>query len=204
MKRLIFLDIDGVLNGHEYYLSKAYKKLLDTYGHDMLIQICRKNLFWVSLLCRLTKAKIVVSSSWRYGWNDDGSVKLHDRGHDMVATDKLFRRYGVNIISVTPRGEQTLKNEHPKVEEKVNNWLNTPSFVGIDTKEDTLKYCRGTQILKWIEDNNYNGKYIIFEDDYHDVELYKELEKRLVITTFYGKKFGVRFKHFLIALIKLL
>lgn len=204
MKRIIFLDIDGVLNGRVYYGSKSYKKKVQKYGHDMMVQICRKNLFWVGLLCRLTKSKIVVSSSWRYGWNEDGSVKKRDGGHEMWETDKLFRKYGVNIISITPKGSVVLKNTHLRNEEKVKKWFNKPTFAGLENKDETLSHCRGTQILKWIEDNNYVGKYIILEDDYIDVELYKELEERLIITKFCGKKFGFRFKHFLQSLWKLL
>lgn len=204
MKRLIFLDVDGVLNGHNYYLTKSYTKAKQKYNWDMVSQICRKNLFWVGLLCRITNSKVVLSSSWRYGWNEDGSVKKRDGGHEMWETDKLFRKYGVNIISITPKGSVVLKNAHLRNEEKVKDWLNKPTFVGLKDRDETLDYCRGTQILKWIEDNNYKGKYLILEDDYCDVELYKELEPKIIITSFYSEKFGFRFKHFLISLIKMI
>lgn len=207
MKKIIFLDIDGVLNGREYYKSRSYKKKVQNYGHDMMVQICRKNLFWVGLLCRITNSKVVLSSSWRYGWNTDGTVKSHDGGHEMWQVNKLFKKYGVNIISITPSGKLSLKEEHPLNEDKLQKWCNRKTPNGLETvreREFTLNYCRGTQILKWIEDNNYKGKYLILEDDYYDVEFYKELEPRIIITSFYDDTFGFRFKHFLISLLKMI
>ena len=207
MKKIIFLDIDGVLNGRNYYLTKAYTKSKQKYNLDMVKQICRKNLFWVGLLCRITNSKVVLSSSWRYGWNTDGTVKIHDSGHEMGLVDKLFKKYGVNIISITSCGKLSLKEEHPLNEGKLQKWCNRKTFNGLEKvreREFTLNYCRGTQILKWIEDNNYKGKYLILEDDYYDVEFYKELEPRIIITSFYGDKFGFRFKHFLISLLKMI
>lgn len=207
MKKIIFLDVDGVLNGRNYYLTKSYTKSKQKYNWDMVKQICRKNLFWVGLLCRITNSKVVLSSSWRYGWNTDGTVKSHDGGHEMWLVDKLFKKYGVNIISITPCGKLSLKEEHPLNEDKLQKWCNRKAFNGlwkVRERKFTLNYCRGTQILKWIEDNNYKGKYLILEDDYYDVEFYKELEPRIIITSFYGDKFGFRFKHFLISLLKMI
>lgn len=207
MKRIIFLDVDGVLNGRCYYLTKSYTNAKQKYNWDMVIQICRKNLFWVGLLCRITNSKVVLSSSWRYGWNTDGTVKSRDGGHEMWLVDKLFKKYGVNIISITPSGKLSLKEKHPLNEDKLQKWCIRETFNGLEKvreREFILNYCRGTQILKWIEDNNYKGKYLILEDDYIDVEFYKELEPRIIITSFYGKKFGFRFKHFLISLLKMI
>ena len=54
--------------------------------------------------------------------------------------------------------------------------------------------------MEWIERNHFKGKYVILEDDYQDVEFYKDLQKRLVITSFYKKRGGFGFKHFIKAL----
>jgi hypothetical protein len=204
MKRIIFLDVDGVLNGRNYYLTKSYTNAKQKDNWDMVIQVCRKNLFWVGLLCRITNSKVVLSSSWRYGWNTDGTV---NNNHEMGLVDKLFKKYGVNIISITPSGKLSLKEEHPLNEDKLQKWCNREAFNGLEQvreREFILNYCRGTQILKWIEDNKYKGKYLILEDDYCDVEFYKELEPRIIITSFYGEKFGFRLKHFLISLLKMI
>ena len=51
-ERIIFLDIDGVLNYSAYFHSKKYLSERNP--------ICKRNLFWVGLLCRLFKAKVVL------------------------------------------------------------------------------------------------------------------------------------------------
>lgn len=202
MANIIFLDVDGVLNGRGYYKSIAYKRNVKKTGYDMSNQICRKNLFWVGILCKLTKSQVVLSSTWKFGWNEDGTVKKR-KGSEMWDTDKLFRKFGVNIISITPRGEIYLKNQHEINKDKLNKLCSREAFQGLEETRDkdfVIKYCRGTQILKWIEENNFAGNFIIIEDDYQDVEIYTELEKRIVITKFYGRGFGFRLKHLIKAL----
>ena len=204
--KLIFLDIDGVLNYHYFYQSKSHQQNVKKNGYDMSNQICRRNLFWLSLLCKLTKVKVVLSSTWKYGWNEDGSVKNGITGHDMEQTDSLFRQYGVNIISVTRKGELHLSNHYEMNEDKIEEWCNKPTIKGLDDENDrdfVLKYARGTQIMEWIERNHFEGKYVILEDDYQDVEFYKDLQKRLVVTSYYKKCGGFGFIHFVKALWKL-
>lgn len=177
------------------------KKNVKKNGCDMVVnQICKRNLFWLSLLCRLTKSKIILSSTWKYGWNENGSV----RKHDMIKTDSLFRKNGINVISVTRKGKLSLENNYEMNEDKIDSWCNRPTFQGLENikkRDFVLQYARGTQIIEWIERNRFEGKYVILEDDYQDVEFYKNLQKRLIITSFYKKCGGFGFKHFVKALI---
>lgn len=204
---IIFLDIDGVLNYHYFYQSKSHQRNVKKNGYDMVNQICKRNLFWLSLLCRLTKSKVVLSSTWKYAWNEDDSVRKDIEGHDMVKTDSLFRKNGINIISVTRKGKLSLENNYEMNEDKITDWCNNSTlFQGMDdigNRDFILQYARGTQIMEWIERNHFEGKYVILEDDYQDVEFYKDLQKRLVITSFYKKCGGFGFKHFIKALWKL-
>lgn len=196
--KIIFLDIDGVLNYRYFYKSKSYQKNVKKNGCDMVNQICKRNLFWLSLLCRLTKSKVVLSSTWKYGWNEDGSV----RKHDMIKTDSLFRKNGINIISITKKGKLSLENNYEMNEDKIDAFCNRPIFQeNINKRDFILQYARGTQIIEWLERNHFEGKYVILEDDYQDVEFYKDLQKRLIITSFYKKRGGFGFKYFVKALI---
>ena len=90
-------------------------------------------------------------------------------------------------------------------EDKIIDWCNKLTlFQGMDdieNRDSILQYARGTQIMEWIERNHFEGKYVILEDDYQDVEFYKDLQKRLVITSFYKKCGGFGFRHFIKALI---
>jgi hypothetical protein len=202
--KIIFLDIDGVLNYHYFYQSKSHQRNVKKNGYDMVNQICKRNLFWLGLLCRLTKSKVVLSSTWKYWWNEDGSVRKDIEGHDMVKTDSLFRKNGINIISVTRKGKLSLENNYEMNEDKITDWCNKPTLQEFEKNRDfILQYARGTQIMEWIERNHFEGKYVILEDDYQDVEFYKDLEKRLVITSFYKKRGGFGFRHFIKALWKL-
>ena len=195
--RAIFLDIDGVLNGAKYFKSRDYKKREKEDIHSKMI--CRVNLFWVSLLCKLFKPKIVLSSSWRYFWNYDGTLnkKFKDR---YLAIDNLFRKYGINIVSRTPNKTDNLMKYNIDLE-KFNMWKETIGDMSIET---IITYSRGAQILKWIEENKFNGKYVILEDDIIDVLFFKDLKHHLIKTSFYAKNFGFRFKHFVKACLKLL
>lgn len=202
--KIIFLDIDGVLNYRYFYQSKSYQRNVKKNGYDMVNQICKRNLFWLSLLCKLTKSKVVLSSTWKYWWNEDGSVRKDIEGHNTIKTDSLFRKNGINIISVTRKGKLSLENNYEMNEDKITDWCNKPTLQEFEKNRDfILQYARGTQIMEWIERNHFEGKYVILEDDYQDVEFYKDLEKRLVITSFYKKRGGFGFRHFIKALWKL-
>lgn len=202
--KIIFLDIDGVLNYHYFYQSKSHQRNVKKNGYDIVNQICKRNLFWLSLLCRLTKSKVVLSSTWKYGWNEDGSVRKDIKGHNMIKTDSLFCKNRINIISVTRKGKLSLENDYEMNEDKITDWCKRPTFQGfenIKNRDFILQYARGTQIMEWIERNHFEGKYVILEDDYQDVEFYKDLQKRLIITSFYKKRGGFGFKHFIKALV---
>jgi len=204
-ERLIFIDINGVLNFRYFFKSRAYKKRAKSNNHDMSNMINRYNLFWVGLLCKLTKAKVVLSSSWRCGWNEDGTPKEIEKGHNMFQTDKLFRKFGVNIFSITRNGKLKVSNKWEINEEALNDWCNIRTFFGKtgkgleETKEReyVLKWGRGTQIIEWLERNNYKGTYIVIDDDFQDIVLYKDLGNRIITTSYYRKFGGFRFKHFI-------
>lgn len=72
MDKFIFLDIDGVLNSEQFYEEKTQKErfeeLWKEFEDDIAYMLSNIDLKAVELLNKLTdatKAKIVVSSSWR-------------------------------------------------------------------------------------------------------------------------------------------
>ena len=64
--KVIFLDVDGVLNSQQ-----LFEKCED----DQLISVDEDNIKNLKTIVDATGAKIVLSSSWRYGWAD-GSNNL--------------------------------------------------------------------------------------------------------------------------------
>lgn len=189
---------EGVLDSLRYFKSKKYKSEKADHDYDMSNMINRQNLFWVSLLCRITKAKVVLSSTWKYGFNEDGTPKEMEKGHNMFKTNDLFKKYGINIISITRKGELVPPDWELDLD-NLSKWCDGRKFSGLEDckeKDFILKYCRGTQIAEWIERNNYKGNYIVVDDDVGDIVFYKDLKKRLVQTSYYKRYDGFRFLHF--------
>ena len=204
MKRIIFLDVDGVLDSLPYFKSQLYKLLVQKNGKaDMSNMISRYNLFWVGLLCRITHSDVVLSSTWKFGWNEDGTVNMGHKGHCMIETDKLLRKYGVNLISITRKGKLQLNKDHDLDESALAAWCNRRSISGItasNEREHVLTYGRGTQIFEWLERNNFHGKFIILDDDISDIIIYKDLAARIVQTSYYKGWGGFGFRHFVKAI----
>ena len=87
MKRIIFLDIDGVLNSLKYDRQRTDK--------DGNIDETRMAL--LKELVDHTHAEIVLSSSWRKHWNVDNGLCDHI-GLELNAT---FEKYGLKIVDKT-------------------------------------------------------------------------------------------------------
>lgn len=196
---------DGVLDSLPYFKSRLYKLLVKKSGKaDMSNMISRYNLFWVGLLCRITHSNVVMSSTWKFGWNEDGTVNTEHDGRCMAKTDKLLRRFGVNLVSVTRRGKIQLSKNYDLDENALKAWCGRQSISGItdlDRKEQVLTYGRGTQIYDWLERNMFTGKFIILDDDIDDIIVYKDLSRRLVHTSYYKGIGGFGLRHFVKAIL---
>ena len=88
--KVIFLDIDGVLN------TEAYRENpdVDYFEHP----VSEAHMPLLEYLVKSTGAKIVLSSTWREYW-DKGEVQS-DRFGDYI--NNLFGKYGLEIYDKTP------------------------------------------------------------------------------------------------------
>jgi hypothetical protein len=133
--KIIFLDIDGVLNPLHYMnaLFKMWKasfgqlKSKDDYGDLFFDQNCDA----LRKIIDSTDAKIVISSTWK----KEGIQHLLDMWK--------HRNLPGEIIDVTPT-EQDL--------------VEAGEFKFLD------EVCRGDEIKSWIKNNNFTGNYIIIDD----------------------------------------
>lgn len=116
--KIIFLDVDGVLN-----------------DKDSFPNICCKKVQLLKYIIQKTDAKIVLSSSWRYGGIDKYSLIYN------------------NLIKSDPKGV---------VFEALIDRTPMPGFCDPPMPAN---HVRGHEIQRWIEDNNYQGKYVIIDDD---------------------------------------
>lgn len=136
VNKIIFLDIDGVLNP-THYMNALYKmwkasfedvKSHDEYGQLFFYHNCNA----LDTIIGNTGAKIVMSSSWRM----EGMTKMQKMWKD--------RRLAGEIIDVTPTANVLVDAGKEKFYDSV---------------------CRGAEIQYWIDANNFKGKYCIIDDD---------------------------------------
>lgn len=134
-EKIIFLDIDGVLNP-VHYMNAMYKmwkasnreiKSHDEYGQLFFYQNCDA----LKKIIDETGAKIVISSTWRMA------------GESEMKALWEHRKLPGEIIGITP---------------------NKITVVESGEVESYDKVCRGTEISYWIKHNNFNGNYVIIDD----------------------------------------
>ena len=123
--KVIFLDVEGVLNTKETY-DRIYRQC----GHTTMIdvEIDKFRLEYLKTIIDKTGAKIVLSSSFRYFFYKDGKEMLPKTLKGKKLYDTL-KGYGIEIYDITPTNSETR-------EEQIKNWLatktNIESFVIID------------------------------------------------------------------------
>lgn len=88
--KVIFLDIDGVLN------TEAYRENPDVDYFDA--PVSEIHLCLLEYLAKTTDAKIVLSSTWREYW-ENGKSQSDPFG---VYINRLFKKYGLAIFDKTP------------------------------------------------------------------------------------------------------
>ena len=113
--KVVFLDIDGVLNSRQYDLSRG-----DNEGN---IDISRLSL--IKQLVSYTGAEIVLTSSWRSHW-DPNAEQTDADGEDL---EEAFLRNGISLYDKTPE----INNDRVK---EIRYWLemhpDVVNFVIID------------------------------------------------------------------------
>lgn len=142
--KIIFLDIDGVLNG-EY--TNIYKK--EDFDLD-----CKKAQL-LKTLVRKTGAKIVLSSSWKRGWENTLRRKR---------LLSFFAKNGLKLYDVTP----SLSGDDYEI-----------IYAGKAIYEKD--FSRGKEIKAYLNTHNISN-YVIFDDI---IDLGEDLKEHLVVTKFY-------------------
>ena len=161
--KVIFLDVDGVLNGYGrfteiiYFLAKKLRMLgLLKHYHDIFGVHTRK----VKLLSKIVKktgAKIVLSSSWRFGWD----VPYEEKdGHQRKLVDKLAK-YGMTIRDRTgyARDAKSATQRETEIREWLSSHDNVKSFVVLDDEQYDLKGFIGKELVKTSEKDYIQGNW---------------------------------------------
>lgn len=169
--KVIFLDIDGVLNAeadfvHPNGATKKHAPRLHTTDGETYNGISQPRVRRLARICEETGAKIVLISSWKAGYED----YIHGRPDNHIGRylANALSRKGLHVI------DSTFRHEH--------NWA-----------------CRAPAILKWIEewdkknpDDPVRGLAILDDEDFQYVSY--GLGDFWVKTTYDGKDGGLNDK----------
>ena len=109
--KIIFLDIDGVLN------SSAYRTQMGMRYFSEIID--QRKMLLLKHIVEETGAEVVLSSTWRKFWNP-GESQLDPAGQHI---QQIFRDYGLWIHSKTPVLEKSGRNE------EIQAWLSQNPYI---------------------------------------------------------------------------
>lgn len=139
--KILFLDIDGVLN------SGAYIKRLDGDFDDPINQIDPAAVVRLNALTDMTRAKIVVSSTWR--------LAFLGHAEPLQSLQSCLRTYGITgeVIDMTPSKPNCVRNRRGK---EIQAWMDEhysdiEKFAIIDDDSDMGK-LRSHLVLTKFED----------------------------------------------------
>ena len=137
MRKIIFLDFDGVLNTENYnlVLKRKGKICQDEYGALFDPNAVKQ----LKRIIDATNADIVVESSWKY--------------HGLDAMKELWevRNLPGRVIDITP---SSVSDEYL-------------SNVNLDNLDASMLHCKGLEISSWLsEKGQSNTRYVIIDDEY--------------------------------------
>lgn len=137
MKKIIFLDFDGVLNTEHNQNMLLYHGKARNDRHGTLFD--PKAVAQLERIIAETGADVVIESSWKY------------LGLEAMQQMWSDRKMPGNVIDITPSSASDI-------------WLTNADLEEIDTANARWK---GVEIASWIADNIHeNARYVIIDDEY--------------------------------------
>lgn len=143
MKKVIFLDIDGVLNSDR----TLYEDI--SLEDDLILNLKE--------IVDKTEAKIILSSSWRL--STEAIAKFMD----------TLDKFGLAISGMTCDGVDLDWLEKYKFD-TTKKYLDT-KFDYDENKQIKITHDRGAEIFKWLHDHD-DCAYVILDDEIEDIKPY--------------------------------
>lgn len=157
--KIIFLDVDGVLNGYNIRLHivvqliRLFKQPVAKYINIFSVHIMK--VFILFLIVKLSGSKVVLSSSWRGGY---WQIPVEEMSDNTKKLYNLFKFFHIDIIGITPYNP---KDRGAQIKAYINNCnYKIESFVIIDDEMFDIKdYYPKDRLLCTIADPNRLIKY---------------------------------------------
>ena len=143
MKKVIFLDVDGVLNSDR----TLYEDI--SLEDDLILNLKE--------IVDKTEAKIILSSSWRL--STEAIAKLMDK----------LDKFGLAISGMTCDSVDLDWLEKYKFD-TTKKYLDT-KFDYDENKQIKITHDRGAEIFKWLHDHD-DCAYVILDDEIEDIKPY--------------------------------
>ena len=158
--KIVFLDIDGVLNNEHYFKSLSLETMSQEEKRNFHCSLWG-NIDPKCYLCfvnamKQVDADAVVSSSWR----DDNSSTFFMRNKTADILADSLKKDGINVIGATPEWSSFASKEDIKM------------FYNASSQKDYVQkhvFGRAAEIYQWIKVNNFSGKWCAIDDDTYDM-----------------------------------
>lgn len=125
--KIIFLDIDGVLNSRQFLENRTEEIKIDHVPDFMANMLDRRALDHLKTIVEETGSKIVISSTWRIGRKPEWFIRVFEHISD----------FKFPIIGTTPLLDDKIRGE------EIKHWLENSSdverFVIVDDDSDFLE-----------------------------------------------------------------
>lgn len=152
--KIIFLDVDGVLNGYNtrlhiiVQLIRLFKQPVAKYIDIFSVHIIK--IFILFLIVKLSGSKVVLTSSWRGGY---WKVSVEDMTDRIRKLYKLLKLFHIDVIGITPYKP---KDRGAQIKAYMDNYDNIiESFVIIDDEMFDIKaYYPKDRLLCTIGNSN--------------------------------------------------
>ena len=157
--KVIFLDIDGVLNGYNFWnlslfkLVSPFPKIRDFVRRNYdIFGVHESKVKRLAKITKATGAVIVISSSWRGGW----FTKYEEKSDRHKRLEDLFKKYNIKVIDITP------KYFNGKRCDEILSWLSkheekVERFIVIDDESFDLQCFVDKELIKTsdVKDGDY-------------------------------------------------
>ena len=136
--KVIFLDIDGVLN---------YNGCRDVVGGVYFVNDDKIKL--LKQIIDRTDAKVVLYSTWRFGWFYKDKDANSIQAEDFIRLENKLKEYDITFLSRTPVSEERYRGT--EVDMWLKNWGGEPveAFVILDDENDMKPYMKHLVQTSW-------------------------------------------------------